>query len=275
VSVQVHEVTLAERLPSWLTKAVCAGFQGPYFAPSARGRIIGQPKVLRGRTLEPRQHDPMLDFAVKDTWRIFRIMGEFVEGFEAMSQVSGVSVFGSARSQPGSEDYTRAEQMGRALAKAGYTVITGGGPGDMEAVNKGALEAGGESVGLAIELPYELKPNPYLTRTLSFRYFFVRKVMFVKYSRAFVILPGGFGTLDEMFEAVTLVQTKKVKPFPVILVGDDDYWDGLLHWISTTLVSRGKVRADEVKVIQRARNPQEVLKILRKRARTKTGQETP
>jgi len=144
----------------------------------------------------------------------------------------------------------------------------------MEAVNKGALEAGGESVGLAIELPYELKPNPYLTRTLSFRYFFVRKVMFVKYSRAFVILPGGFGTLDEMFEAVTLVQTKKVKPFPVILVGDDDYWDGLLHWISTTLVSRGKVREDEVKVIQRARNPQDVLKILRKRARTKTGQES-
>jgi uncharacterized protein (TIGR00730 family) len=123
-------------------------------------------------------------------------------------------------------------------------------------------------VGLAIELPYELKPNPYLTRTLSFRYFFVRKVMFVKYSSAFVILPGGFGTLDEMFEAVTLIQTKKVKPFPVILVGDDDYWDGLMDWISTTLVRRGKVRAEEVKIIQRARNPQEVLKILRKRART-------
>jgi len=216
----------------------------------------------------------MLDFAVKDTWRIFRIMGEFVEGFETLSQIKGVSIFGSSRSQPGGTDYERAEAMGRALAKAGYAVITGGGPGDMEAANKGALEAGGESVGLAIELPYELKPNPYLTRTLSFRYFFVRKVMFVKYSQAFVILPGGFGTLDEMFEAVTLIQTKKVKPFPVILVGDDDYWDGLMHWISTTLVSRGKVRAEEVKVIQRARNPQEVLKILRKRARTK-GQEIP
>jgi len=210
----------------------------------------------------------MLDFAVKDTWRIFRIMGEFVEGFETLSHIRGITVFGSARSQPGSRDYERAELMGRALARAGYAVITGGGPGDMEAVNKGALEAGGESVGLAIELPYELKPNPYLTRTLSFRYFFVRKVMFVKYSSAFVILPGGFGTLDEMFEAVTLIQTKKVKPFPVILVGDDDYWDGLMHWIKATLVGRGKVRADEVKIIQRARNPQDVLKILRKRART-------
>src|SRR5215208_1574374 len=211
----------------------------------------------------------MLDYAVKDTWRIFRIMGEFVEGFETLSQIEGVAIFGSARSAPGSEDYQNAEEMGRALARAGYAVITGGGPGDMEAVNKGALEAGGESVGLAIELPYELKPNPYLTRTLSFRYFFVRKVMFVKYSSAFVILPGGFGTLDEMFEAVTLIQTKKVKPFPVILVGDDDYWDGLMDWISRTLVKRGKVREDEVKIIRRARNPQEVLKILRQRARTR------
>ena len=209
----------------------------------------------------------MLDFAVKDTWRIFRIMGEFVEGFETLSQVNGVTIFGSARSQPGSKDYEAAEAMGRALAQAGYAVITGGGPGDMEAANKGALEAGGESVGLAIELPYELRPNPYLTRTLSFRYFFVRKVMFVKYSRAFVIMPGGFGTLDEMFEAVTLVQTKKVKPFPVILVGDDGYWDGLIDWIKTTMVARGKVRAEEVDIIQRARTPQEVVKILKQKPR--------
>ncbi|HEY7411257.1 MAG TPA: TIGR00730 family Rossman fold protein [Vicinamibacteria bacterium] len=210
----------------------------------------------------------MLDFAVKDTWRIFRIMGEFVEGFETLSQVKGVAIFGSARSQPRSADYQRAEEMGRALALAGYAVITGGGPGDMEAANKGALEAGGESVGLAIELPYELKPNPYLTRTLSFRYFFVRKVMFVKYSMAFVILPGGYGTLDEMFEAVTLIQTKKVKPFPVILVGDDDYWDGLLEWIRKTLVPRGKVRQEEIAILQRARTKAEVLKILKRQART-------
>ena len=217
----------------------------------------------------------MLDFAVKDTWRIFRIMGEFVEGFETLSRIKGVSIFGSARSQPGSDDYAYAEAMGRAVAQAGFAVITGGGPGDMEAANKGALEAGGESVGLAIELPYELKPNPYLTRTLSFRYFFVRKVMFVKYSQAFVILPGGFGTMDELFEAVTLIQTKKVKPFPVILAGADDYWDGLLQWIRDRVVTRGKVREEEVEILQRARTPADVLKILKRQARQKPSLDPP
>jgi uncharacterized protein (TIGR00730 family) len=209
----------------------------------------------------------MFDYVVKDSWRVFRIMGEFVEGFESLTGVEGVSIFGSARSQPGSDDYRNAEAMGRAVAKAGYAVITGGGPGDMEAANKGAKEAGGESIGLAIELPYEERPNPYLTRTLSFRYFFVRKVMFVKYSRAFVILPGGFGTLDEMFEAITLIQTGKVQPFPVILAGDDDYWDGLLMWVNQTLVRRGKVRPDEVGILKRARGPREVLSILKQHAR--------
>jgi uncharacterized protein (TIGR00730 family) len=227
----------------------------------------------------------MLDFAVKDTWRIFRIMGEFVEGFETLSQINkGVAIFGSARSTPGSADYKRAEEMGRALARAGHAVITGGGPGDMEAANKGAMEAGGESIGLAIELPYELKPNPYLTRTLSFRYFFVRKVMFVKYSQAFVILPGGFGTLDELFEAVTLIQTRKVKPFPVILAGEHQYWDGLINWINETVVKRGKVRDAEVGILQRAETPSEVLKILKRQARqapkdrtgrTRAGKEIP
>src|SRR5438552_2204219 len=252
-------------------------------SPCGRRPIMVIRNLLKERRLEPRR-DPMLDFAVKDTWRIFRIMGEFVEGFETLSHVKGVAIFGSARSAPGSPDYQRAEEMGRALARAGYAVITGGGPGDMEAANKGALEAGGESVGLAIELPYELKPNPYLTRTLSFRYFFVRKVMFVKYSQAFVILPGGFGTLDEMFEAVTLIQTKKVKPFPVILAGEDDYWDGLMAWIEGTMVRRSKVRADEVGILQRARAPAEVLRILKRQARqaprdrtgrTRAGKEIP
>jgi uncharacterized protein (TIGR00730 family) len=206
----------------------------------------------------------MLEMTAKDTWRIFRIMGEFVDGFEELSHVErGVTIFGSARSMPGSRDYEDALEMGRALAAAGHAVITGGGPGDMEAANKGALEAGGESVGLAIELPFEPKPNPYLTTSVSFRYFFVRKVMFVKYSQAFVIMPGGFGTLDELFEAVTLVQTKKVKPFPVILVGDDDYWDGLLAWISGTLVARGKVRPEEADILKRAKGPEEVLRLLK------------
>jgi uncharacterized protein (TIGR00730 family) len=207
--------------------------------------------------------DGALDFAVKDSWRIFRIMGEFVEGFETLSKVPrGVTVFGSARSWPESEDYARAEAVGRALALAGYSVITGGGPGDMEAANKGALQAGGTSVGLAIELPFEARPNPYLTVTLSFRYFFVRKVMFVKYSQGMVIMPGGFGTLDELFETVTLIQTRKIKRIPIVLVGDDDYWEGLLAWIRRTLVSRGKVRADEVEILKRARTPEEMLEIL-------------
>jgi uncharacterized protein (TIGR00730 family) len=204
-------------------------------------------KLLKGLILEPRR-DPMLDFAVKDTWRIFRIMGEFVEGFETLSQVKGVAIFGSARSQPGSADYQRAEEMGRALALAGYAVITGGGPGDMEAANKGALEAGGESVGLAIELPYEPKPNPYLTRTLSFRYFFVRKVMFVKYAEAFVIFPGGFGTLDELFESLTLIQTGKVEHFPVVLYGRE-YWQGMIDWIRSKPLYEEKVSPEDLDLV--------------------------
>jgi hypothetical protein len=220
------------------------------------------PKLLGVNTLSLGSFDS-LNFAVKDTWRVFRIMAEFVEGFETLGQLGrAVTIFGSARSTPGGADYQFAEDMGRALARAGYAVITGGGPGDMEAANKGALEAGGESVGLAIELPFEARPNPYLTTTVSFRYFFVRKVMFVKYSQAFVILPGGFGTLDETFEAVTLVQTRKVKTFPVILAGEDAFWAGLLRWIDDTLVARGKVRADEVNILKRARTPEEVVALL-------------
>ena len=210
--------------------------------------------------MEQGLQDP--DFA-NDTWRIFRIMAEFVEGFESLSRIpKGVAVFGSARSKPGEEDYRCAEEIGRALAGAGHAVITGGGPGDMEAANKGALEAGGQSIGIAIELPFEDKPNPYLTTTLSFRYFFVRKVMFVKYSKAFVFLPGGFGTLDEMFEAVTLVQTRKVEPLPVILFGDDAYWDGLLRWVRETLLQRGKVSPEDLGILKRARSTREVLDLV-------------
>ena len=207
---------------------------------------------------------PIEEVTVRDSWRIFRILSEFVEGFEELAQLPpAVAVFGSARSAPGSRDYQRALEMGRALVQAGYAVVTGGGPGDMEAANRGAKEAGGESIGLAIELPHEDGPNPYLTTSLSFRYFFVRKFMFVKYSQAFVILPGGFGTLDEMFEAITLIQTKKTRPFPVVLVDDDGFWDGLLDWIENTLVARGKVSAGDPAILRRARTPAEVVEILR------------
>jgi uncharacterized protein (TIGR00730 family) len=203
-----------------------------------------------------------LDFAIKDTWRVFRIMAEFVEGFEAMAQIPrGVAVFGSARSRPGDRDYQLAYDMGHAIAQAGYPVITGGGPGDMEGANKGARDGGGESIGICIDLPNE-KPNPYVTRSLSFRYFFVRKVMFVKYSLAFVILPGGFGTLDELFEAVTLVQTEKTEPFPVILAGDDGFWDGLEQWLRGTVVPRGMVSMSDAGILKRAETPAEVLALL-------------
>jgi uncharacterized protein (TIGR00730 family) len=200
------------------------------------------------------------DFTQEDTWRIFRIMAEFVDGFESLSRVpKAVTVFGSARLRPGDDEYREAEALGRALAEAGHAVITGGGPGAMEAVNKGAIEAGGRSIGACIELPHEEKPNAYLTDTLSFRYFFVRKVMFVKYAKAVVILPGGFGTLDELFESITLVQTRKIPPIPVILAGDHDYWDGLLGWLETALEKTGKISPGDLSLIKRAHSAEEVL----------------
>jgi uncharacterized protein (TIGR00730 family) len=207
--------------------------------------------------------NPVPDFTSEDTWRIFRIMAEFVEGFETLSRVPrAVTVFGSARSRPGDQDYRRAEELGRALAKAGHAVITGGGPGDMEGVSKGAFEAGGQTIGVCIELPREEKPNAYLTHVVGFRYFFVRKVMFVKYSKAFVILPGGFGTLDELFEALTLIQTRKVPPFPLILAGEDEYWEGLLGWLSSSLLRRGKIGPEDLAILQRGRTTDEVLALL-------------
>ncbi len=207
--------------------------------------------------------EPRADFTDEDTWRVFRIMAEFVEGFETLSRIpKAVTVFGSARSRPGDPDYRMAEELGRALAKAGHAVITGGGPGQMEAVSKGAFEAGGRTIGACIELPHEEKPNPYLTHVVSFRYFFVRKVMFVKYTKAFIILPGGFGTLDELFEALTLVQTRKVPAFPVILAGDDDFWEGLLTWLSSSLLRRGKIGPEDLALLQRGRTTEEVLALL-------------
>src|SRR5436190_15288261 len=171
------------------------------------------------------------EFLHTDTWRVFRIMGEFVQGFEELAHVtSGVAVFGSARTRPDHPEYQAAVETGALLARAGHSVITGGGPGIMEAANRGAFEAGGNSVGCNIELPHEQSSNPYLTVSIKFRYFFVRKMMFVKYSNAFIIFPGGFGTLDELFEALTLIQTRKIHNFPVILFGSA-YWKEMLDWL--------------------------------------------
>jgi uncharacterized protein (TIGR00730 family) len=199
------------------------------------------------------------DFTSKDTWRIFRIIAEFVEGFEMLAKIPpAVAIFGSARVLPDSVPYQRAEAIATLLANNGYSVITGGGPGVMEAANKGATEAGAVSVGLNIELPLEQKPNIYANKLLNFRYFFVRKVMFVKYSIAFVILPGGFGTLDELFEAITLIQTRKIKPFPVILVGRE-YWKGLLDWVGDTLLREKMIAVEDLDILKTVDTPEEVL----------------
>jgi len=186
------------------------------------------------------------DFTMEDNWRIFRIMSEFVDGFEEMSKiVPAVSIFGSAREKPGAKYYKLAEEIAAKLVKKGFSVITGGGGGLMEAGNKGAFEAGGQSVGLNIELPHEQKPNPYVTKSMEFRYFFARKVMFVKYATAFIIMPGGFGTMDELFESITLIQTRKINEFPVVLVGTE-YWKGLLEWLKKEMVGRGYIDAQDL-----------------------------
>jgi len=190
------------------------------------------------------------DWTAQDTWRIFRIMAEFVEAFETMAGLDrpAVSVFGSARVLPGSPTYEMAREVSRKLAEAGFAVITGGGPGAMEAANLGAREGQGTSIGLNIRLPHEQAPNPYQDLALDFRYFFIRKVTFVKYASAFVILPGGFGTLDELSEALTLIQTKKILPFPVVLVGRE-FWAGLLDWLRTTLAADGMIAAGDLELM--------------------------
>ena len=188
----------------------------------------------------------VIDALAEDSWRMFRILGEFVQGFEELADIGkAVTVFGSARLKPESDTYQKAQELAGQLAKNGYSILTGGGPGIMEAANKGAIEVEGRSVGLNIDLPHEQAPNPYLTDSVDFKYFFVRKVMLVKYSTAFVIFPGGFGTLDELFEALTLIQTHKIKPFPVYLVGVE-YWRGLLQWLQGTLLRNGTISEQDL-----------------------------
>jgi len=207
----------------------------------------------------------MEDLARSETWRVFRIMAELVEGFEALHNIGpAVTIFGSARLAPGSPYYNKCLKVAENLAKDGFAVISGGGPGIMEAANKGAQNANGASVGLNIALPMEQTSNQFQDIQVEFRYFFVRKLMFVKYAVGYVIFPGGFGTMDELFEALTLIQTKKIRAFPVILVGRE-YWSGLIDWMKKTVIAAGSVSPEDLDLMQIVDEPEEVCAIINKR----------
>jgi len=202
------------------------------------------------------------EFTHTDPWRVFRIMGEFVEGFDELASLNrAISIFGSARSKPDDPDYVAAQETAALLVAEGFAVITGGGPGVMEAANKGAFEAGGISVGCNIELPFEQRPNAYQTKSLTFKYFFVRKMMFVKYSLGFIIFPGGYGTFDELFEALTLIQTRKIRNFPIILF-DSSYWTGILNWLREVVMREGKINENDFSMIHVTDSPAEVVEIV-------------
>ena len=209
-------------------------------------------------------HKGWNEIKTNDSWAIFKIMGEFVNGFEKMSEIGPcVSIFGSARNKPGDPYYELAVEVAKSVAEAGYGIITGGGPGIMEAGNKGAHSAGGTSVGLNIDLPFEQHDNPYIDadKNMDFDYFFVRKVMFVKYSQGFVVMPGGFGTLDELFEAITLIQTNKIHKFPIILVGSQ-FWSGLMDWVKNTMLEAGNISPKDLDLIQTVDSASEVVNII-------------
>ena len=237
--------------------------------PHRRVRRQG-PVTLRDKQIPATTTDQRLldrrgpsDWVHTDPWRVLRIQAEFVEGFGLLAELGiAVSVFGSARSHRDSPEYKLAEEISAGLVRAGYSVITGGGPGIMEAANKGAAEAGGVSVGLGIELPLETGLNNYVNVGVEFRYFFVRKTIFVKYSQAFVVLPGGFGTMDELFESLTLVATGKITMFPIVLVGSD-YWAPLLDFLKNTMLGRGYIGASELALLRIADDPEDVVKIIK------------
>ncbi|GAC66427.1 TIGR00730 family Rossman fold protein [Gordonia soli] len=236
---------------------------------------IGATRVHRGRDemaqttdrrllewVDPGDDARRSERTMRDSWRVLRIQSEFVAGFDAMSQVGqAVTVFGSARLDPASDEYRLAVAVGKALGEAGYAVITGGGPGAMEAANRGAWDVGAQSIGLNIELPFEQHINQWVDLGMNFRYFFVRKTMFVKYAQAFVCLPGGFGTLDELFEALTLVQTKKVVRFPIVLVGRD-HWTGLVDWMRDVLLARKMISPDDLDLLHIVDDPEEAVAII-------------
>jgi uncharacterized protein (TIGR00730 family) len=236
--------------------------------PHRRIRRQG-PVTLRGKQIPATTTDQRLldrrgpaDWVHTDPWRVLRIQAEFVEGFGLLAELGlAVSIFGSARTARGAAEYLMAERIANGLVQAGYAVITGGGPGIMEAANKGAVEGGGISVGLGIELPTEMGLNEYVNMGLEFRYFFVRKTCFIKYSQAFVVLPGGFGTMDELFEAVTLVATGKITKFPIVLVGRS-YWSGLLSWLEDTMLARANIGPAELSLLRLVDDPEEVVKII-------------
>ncbi|SPD76225.1 conserved hypothetical protein [uncultured Desulfobacterium sp.] len=205
------------------------------------------------------------DLTLKDSWRIFHIMAEFVEGFETLPEVyPAVSIFGSARAKPQSKNYKTTVTVARMLVENGFNIISGGGPGIMEAANKGAAEAGGKSVGLHINLPKEQKANEYANIQLKYDYFFVRKVMFVKYAVAYIIMPGGFGTLDELFEAITLIQTKRIRYFPIILM-DSGFWSGLLDWIIDTMLKEKTISKPDFEIFNVVDSPEEAVSIIKRR----------
>ena len=243
---------------------------------TTHGTYLKGPVTLRGKDVPAETTDQRLldhwqsaDWLHADPWRVMRIQSEFVEGFGALAELGlAVSVFGSARTAKDDPFYAIGEQIGAGLARAGYAVITGGGPGAMEAVNKGAFEVGGTSVGLGIELPFEQGMNDYLSLGVHFRYFFARKTMFVKYAHGFVVLPGGFGTFDELFEALVLVQTRKVTEFPIVLVGRD-YWGGLLDWLRRSAVTEGTISPGDVDLLSLTDDPEEAV------ALATTGHGTP
>jgi uncharacterized protein (TIGR00730 family) len=251
-----------------MTPARSGGASGPADWSHHRDYVKG-PVIMRRAQVPRSTTDQRLldsrgaaDWLHTDPWRVMRIQAEFVEGFGALAEVGpAVSVFGSARTRPGHPTYALGEQVGAALVRAGYAVITGGGPGAMEAANKGALEAGGTSVGLGIELPFEAGLNDYVDLGVNFRYFFARKTMFVKYAQGFIVLPGGFGTLDELFEAITLVQTQKVTSFPIVLVGSD-FWQGLLDWLRRAALEHGTISAADLDLVHLTDDVDEAVRIV-------------
>lgn len=204
------------------------------------------------------------NFVIQDSWRVFRIIAEFVEGFEEMSDVGNcVSIFGSARTTAAMPEYELAREIARKLSQHGYGIISGGGPGIMEAANRGAQEAGGLSIGLHIELRKREAPNAYVDKLINFRYFFIRKMMFVKYAKAFVVMPGGLGTLDELFESITLIQTNRIRKFPVILVGSA-FWNGLMEWMKNVLITQHKISDSDLSLLTICDQPEEVLQTVLK-----------